>query len=102
MARTIQVTPEQLEITASRIEGLAADYKAQYDQLYNETNAMASTWSGKDNLAFVNQIDGFKDDFAKMHALMLEYADYLRKSAKAYRDTQDHIVTEARKLTNSL
>lgn len=100
MARTIQVTPEQLESAAGRIEGLAADYKTQYDALYNETNAMASTWNGKDNTAFVDQIAGFKDDFEKMHTLMLNYADFLRKSAKAYRDTQDTVVTEARKLVN--
>lgn len=100
MARTIQVTPEQLESAAGRIESLAADYKTQYDALYNETNAMASTWNGKDNTAFVDQIAGFKDDFEKMHTLMLNYADFLRKSAKAYRDTQDTVVTEARKLIN--
>lgn len=100
MARTIQVTPEQMESTAGRIESLAADYKTQYDQLYSETNAMASTWSGKDNVAFVNQIDGFKDDFAKMHALMLNYADFLRKSAKAYSDTQQTVYDEAKKLVN--
>ncbi len=100
MARTIQVTPEQLESAAGRIEGLAADYKTQYDTLYAETNAMASTWNGKDNTAFVDQIAGFKDDFEKMHTLMLNYADFLRKSAKAYRDTQDTVVTEARKLVN--
>ena len=100
MARTIQVTPEQLESAAGRIEGLAADYKSQYDALYNETNAMASTWQGKDNTAFVDQIAGFKDDFEKMHTLMLNYADFLRKSAKAYRETQDSVVSEARKLIN--
>lgn len=100
MAKTIQVTPEQLESTAGRIEGLAADYKTQYDQLYSETNAMASTWSGKDNTAFVDQIAGFKDDFEKMHTLMLNYADFLRKSAKAYRETQETVVSEARKLVN--
>lgn len=100
MARTIQVTPEQLESTAGRIENLAADYKTQYDQLYSETNAMASTWSGKDNVAFTTQIAGFKDDFERMHTLMLNYADFLRKSAKAYRDTQDTVVSEARKLVN--
>ena len=100
MARTIQVTPEKLESTAGRIESLAADYKNQYDQLYSETNAMASTWNGKDNTAFVDQIAGFKDDFEKMHTLMLNYADFLRKSAKAYRDTQDTVVSEARKLVN--
>lgn len=100
MARTIQVTPEQLESTAGRIESLAADYKTQYENLYSETNAMASTWNGKDNTAFVDQIAGFKDDFQKMHALMLNYADFLRKSAKAYRETQETVVAEARKLAN--
>jgi len=100
MARNIEVTPEQLESAAGRIEGLAGDYKTQYDQLYSETNAMASTWNGKDNVAFTDQIAGFKDDFEKMHTLMLQYADFLRKSAKAYRETQDTVVAEARKLTN--
>lgn len=100
MARTIQVTPELLESTAGRIDGLAADYKTQYDALYSETDAMRSTWQGKDNVAFVDQIAGFKDDFEKMHALMLNYADFLRKSAKAYRETQDTVTSEARKLVN--
>ena len=100
MGRNIQVTPEQLESAAGRIESLAADYKTQYEALYSETNAMASTWSGKDNVAFVDQIAGFKDDFEKMHTLMLNYADFLRKSAKAYRETQDTVVSEARKLVN--
>lgn len=100
MARNIQVTPEQLEVTAARIEALAAEYKNQYNQLYSETNAMASTWNGKDNVAFTDQIAGFKDDFEKMHALMIQYADFLKKSARAYRETQNTVVAEARKLKN--
>jgi hypothetical protein len=51
-------------------------------------------------VAFTDQIAGFKDDFEKMQTLMLNYADFLRKSAKAYRDTQDTVVSEARKLVN--
>lgn len=100
MARDIQVTPELLETTASKIEGLAREYKTQYDSLYSTTDAMASTWNGKDNVAFVDQIAGFKDDFEKMKSLMDQYADFLRKSAKAYRDTQDTVVAEAQKLVN--
>lgn len=100
MARVIEVTPEQLESTAGTIEGLAADYKTQYDNLYSETNAMASTWQGKDNVAYIDQIGGFKDDLEKMHKLMLDYADFLRKSAKAYRETQDAVAAAAKKLAN--
>ena len=100
MPRSIEVTPEVLETTAGKIEGLAADYKTQYESLYNETGAMASTWSGKDNVAFIDQIAGFKEDLQKMHQLMLSYAEFLRKSAKTYRETQEAIVAEARKLMN--
>lgn len=100
MARDIQVTPELLGTAASKIEELAREYKTQYDSLYSTTDAMAASWSGKDNRAFVDQIAGFKDDFEKMKSLMDQYADFLRKSAKAYRDTQTAVETEAKKLVN--
>ncbi|MBQ8580261.1 MAG: WXG100 family type VII secretion target [Oscillospiraceae bacterium] len=100
MSRIIEVTPEQLDKAAGQIESLAADYKSQYDQLYSETNAMASTWSGKDNIAFVEQIAGFKDDFEKMYNLMCQYAEFLKKSAAAYRETQNTVTAEAKKLVN--
>lgn len=100
MARTIQVTPEQLEKTAGKIEGLAAEYKTSYDQLYSETGSMSTTWQGKDNLSFTNQIDGFREDFQKMQKSMTEYANFLRMSAKAYRETQQSIADQARKLAN--
>lgn len=100
MAKIIEVTPELLRTTASQIESLANDYKTQYDNFYKETNAMASTWSGKDNVAYINQIDGFKDDLQKMYTLMNDYADFLRKSAKAYDDTQTDVVNKAKSLQN--
>ncbi len=99
-ARTIMVTPEQLESAAAKIEGLATDYQSQYNALYSKTDALASTWQGADNTAFVHQIAGFKDDFQKMYNLMNQYADFLRKSAKAYRDTQEQVVAQAKTLVN--
>lgn len=99
-ARTILVTPEQLEMAAAKIECLATDYQTQYTHLYSETDALASTWQGDDNTAFVNQIAGFKDDLTKMYNLMNQYADFLRKSAKAYRDTQEQVVAQAKSLVN--
>lgn len=100
MARIIEVTPETLESAASSIEGLAQNYQSQYNALYNETNAMAATWNGADNQAFTTQIAGFKDDFEKMYTLMNRYAEFLRASAKAYRDTQDAIAQQAKRLQN--
>ena len=100
MAQKIMVTPEMLESTASSIEGLANEYKAQYNELYSTTGNLASTWSGADNVAFVNQIEGFKDDLEKMYSLMNRYAEYLRTTAKAYRETQEAVVKQAKSLVN--
>lgn len=100
-SRIIAVTPEQLERTATQIEGLASDYKSQYTKLYGETNAMQSTWNGKDNVAFTQRIAGFKDDFDRMYDLMNKYAAFLRDSAKKYRTTQDNVANEARGLRNN-
>ena len=100
MAQKILVTPEMLEQAATSIESLANEYKAQYNELYSTTGSLASTWSGADNVAFVNQIDGFKDDLEKMYTLMNRYAEYLRTTAKAYRETQDAIIKQAKTLIN--
>ena len=100
MARTIQVTPEQLESAATKILDLAGDYQELYNQFYSKTGSMAQSWEGKENLAFIDQINGFKDDFNKMYTLMTQYAEFLQKSAKAYRDTQDAVTADARKLVN--
>ena len=100
MARTIEVTPDMLDTAAGKINVLAGEYKQQYDALYNETNAMASTWSGRDNQAYIQQIAGYKDDFEKMHNLMIQYSEFLKKSAKSYRDTQQTVVDQAKKLVN--
>lgn len=100
MGKIIKVTPKELNDAALKITNLAAEYKGQYDSLYEVTSNMASSWSGEDNTAFVNQIAGFKDDFEKMRKMMDNYAEFLTNSAKAYSDTQSATVTEARKLVN--
>lgn len=101
MANTvIVVEPQKLDNAAGKIETLANDYKALYNKLYGKTDELATSWSGKDNVAFVEQIAGFRDDLDGMYRLMMNYVDFLRQSAKAYRETQDAVVSEARKLVN--
>ena len=92
---TIRVTPEKLESAAARI------YKSQYDSLYHTTEDLATKWQGKDNQAFVDKINEFKKDFNKMYESMNDYADVLKKIAGAYRDAQQHVVTDARNIQNT-
>lgn len=100
MARSITVDPAKLENAASKIDQQSADYERVYKQLFSEVDGMGAAWQGADNIAFVNQIKGFMDDFQQMTALMRQYSEFLNVSAKTYRNTQNEIVSAAKRLTN--
>jgi len=100
MARNITVDPTKLDAAATAIDGQSADYEKTYRQLFTEVDSMATAWQGADNLAFTNQIKGFQDDFQAMVALLKQYSEFLKMSAKTYRETQNEVVNQARKLTN--
>ena len=100
MARSITVDPQKLEAAATAIDNQSADYEKSYRQLFTEVDSMAAAWQGADNLAFTNQIKGFEDDFKAVVSLMKQYSEFLKTSAKTYRQTQDEVVTQAKKLVN--
>ncbi|MEH7009616.1 WXG100 family type VII secretion target [Neobacillus niacini] len=100
MARSIQVDPAKLEAAANKIDSQSADYERVYKNLFSEIDAMGAAWQGADNLAYVNQIKGFMDDFNKMKSKMDELSQFLKTSAKTYRETQNEVVSGAKRLTN--
>ena len=100
MAKTIKVNPAELTSAATAIEGSAAEYRRLFNQLYTDVNGMGAAWQGVDNQAYVQQIDGFKDDFTKMATLMDEYAAFLKQAAETYTRAQEETTSAARRLTN--
>ena len=100
MARgQIVVETSQLDSAAGRVEDLANTYNTNYNALFSTVQELQNAWSGVDNTAFTNQIEGFRDDFQRMEKLMRDYAAYLRKSAATYRDTQNSIAQSAKTLS---
>lgn len=100
MARgQIIVETTQLDSVATQVEGCADTYKSNYISLFNTVQEMQNAWSGTDNTAFTNQIEGFRDDFQRMEQLMRDYAAYLRKAAAAYRETQANVASAAKTLS---
>jgi WXG100 family type VII secretion target len=93
--RKITVEPEQLESCALRMETRNQDYTAGCASLFSAVDSMGSSWRGKDNAAFVSQISKYQTDFRQMSVLCTQYSDFLRNSARAYRDTQDELTSQA-------
>lgn len=100
MARKIVVDPAKLEAAATKMDAQAADYTKQYTKLFSEVDGMGAAWKGVDNQAFVNQIKGYMDDFQNMVKLMNQYSDFLRQSAKTYKETQTETMNAAKRLVN--
>lgn len=98
--KVIKVSPDEVRDIAEQIIGKAGEYKDTYTALYSKAEEMKAQWSGTDNTAYINQINGFKDDLEKMYALMNDYADYLKKAAQTYEETQTSIAQQAAKLQN--
>ena len=100
MARgQIIVETSQLDSVARQVEELANTYQSNYNELFRIVQDLQNAWGGTDNMAFTDQIEGFRDDFQRMEALMRDYAAYLRKSATTYRDTQNSIAQSAKNLS---
>lgn len=94
----IQVDPQQLDSSSSRIEQQVIAYEKNYQQILQIVETLHAGWQGKDNMAFSEQIKNFEQDFGKMSALMRDYAGFLKTSACVYRDTQEERAMQARSL----
>ncbi len=97
--RMITVEPERLEACAMRISDETQEYQRAFTQLFEAVDRMKSGWEGKDNTAFTNQIRKYEADFRQMCVLCTQYSEFLRNSARAYREMQDDLTSQASSLS---
>ena len=99
--RTIAVEPTRLEACAGQIEQLRQEVERKVARLYERVELMAAnTWIGRDNLAFTTQIQGYQDDFRRVELLMQQYSEFLKASARSYRQMQEELAAQASRLVN--
>ena len=98
---SIIVTTEELRKAASNVDSYASEYEKEYMALFQDVETLTTTdYTGDDATAFRNQVEGFREDFAKMRQLMKEYADYLRQAADVYDNTRDNVERQIASLQN--
>jgi len=93
---TFQVTPEYLESQAVKVEGQCAQYNTVWNRIYTEKDSLQKYWSGEANQAYCTQLEGFRDDFQKLKNVLTAYIQYIKDSAKKYRDTDQKLASEAK------
>ena len=100
MGKVIRVTPEELEKASKKMQSLSETYTEIYTQLLQEASTMGAAWEGEDNLAFVEQINGFCDELKMMASKLSLASQALEQQRVNYVTRQENNITQVKKLTN--
>lgn len=89
MGKVIGVTPEELKTTGGSLEKQAEAYTTIYKQLLQTASTMGDAWSGEDNQAFVEKINGLLQELESMAKKLDLAGKALIKQGTQYLDRQD-------------
>ncbi len=96
--RQISVEPSQVLKVATNIEACNDDYQRLYQELYSKIDYLSGIWKGKDNVAFVEEIRTYENNFQRISIVLRQYSDFLRRSINAYEGTQNELYAQAKQL----
>jgi len=101
MGKQISVASfEDMAKASQKLQTASETYTEIYSQLMQEASTMGSAWEGADNLAFVEQINGFTEELKAMAAKLSAASQALDKQRANYVARQDNNITQVKKLTN--
>lgn len=100
MGKVIRVTPEELGKASQKMQNLSETYTEIYKQLLQEAGTMGAAWEGEDNLAFVEQINGFCEELNAMAAKLSTASQALEKQRVNYLTRQESNIAQVKKLVN--
>jgi WXG100 family type VII secretion target len=94
------VDPPELHKAAGKFTQLSGEYESVYSRLMNTASTMGEAWKAADNLAFVDQINGFCEELKAMTGHLTQAATALDQQATNYETTRDNNVTGVKQLAN--
>lgn len=94
------VDPTALHSAAQKFIQLSQEYTTVYTRLMNAAQTMGDAWNSADNLAFVEQINGFVADLKAMAAHLDQAAQALNQQATNYETVRDNNIAAVKQLMN--
>lgn len=100
MSSTIfDVTPEELEASASKIEGKTSEFIKAYSSIYTAVADLRVTYKGNASDTFNQRIEGYKNDFSAAEKALKNYVQFLREYASKIKSTENDIKSKASSLS---
>ena len=100
MATTVfDVTPEELEASASKVEGKTSEFTKAYNSIYTAVSDLRVTYKGEASNTFNQRIEGYKNDFSAAEKALKNYVQFLRDYAAKMKRTESEIKSKASALS---
>lgn len=100
----IYVDYDNLESCITQLETLKEEYRTAYtNNLYgNVMESVKNAYSGDDCNAFVEKVESFRNDFARLTEVIQQYIDFLKKAKNDYMNTQENLTQLAKQLKGDM
>lgn len=92
---TFDVTPEELEAAATRIETKTGEFTKTYNSIYTAVSDLRVTYKGEASDTFNQRIEGYKNDFTAAEKALKNYVQFLREYAAEMKRTENEIKGKA-------
>lgn len=100
MATTVfDVTPEELEASASKIEAKIEEFTKTYNSIYTAVSDLRVTFKGEASDTFNKRIEGYRNDFSAAESALKKYVQFMREYAAKIRNTENEIKSKASSLS---
>ena len=93
------VTPEELEASASKIEGKTNEFNKAYNTIQTAVSDLRVTYKGEASDTFNQRIEGYKNDFTAAENALKKYVEFLREYAAKMKQTESDIKSKASSLS---
>ncbi len=100
MGKIIRVTPEELGKASQKLQTISETYTQIYTELLQQAGTMGAAWEADDNLAFVEQINGFCEELKMMATKLSTAAQTLEKQKTNYETRRETNIAQVKKLAN--
>lgn len=89
------VTPEQIEASASKIESKAAEFTKAYNSIYSAIKDLRVKYKGEASDTFNQKAEAYRKDFTTADSVLKKYVEFLRDHAKRIKGAETGIKTQA-------
>ncbi len=90
----------EMHKAADKLLQQAEEYTSIYTRLLNTASTMGEAWKAPDNLAFVDQINGFLEELKAMTSHIEQASQALNQQASNYEATVEGNIAGVKKLAN--